>query len=747
MALFPKVTVTIVTFVIALAWGFNDAVAQTVACPQAEGLTGYTTIASINNDMRAELARISDGEKLPEDSYTYTLCPQTIFDVSNEPLQPILSDVSFACGSNGEANDSCVLFGGSQQVLIVDSLLNSYPLERITFSGLTFSGFNQNSESRGTAIAAFASKPTSAIFRDALFRDFMSDFVILQSTGEPGSEPMMIEINDSIVNGGTTGVFFDNDGGFLNIRNIQVEGLNAASFIATANGGVSRLRESSISKGSLDSITYTTNSAEQQVADVNIFSMSRLADAFYAEQEGSGLVVRNVSLFSNDLSPMEWTAISAQSGAIVEVVGSTISGNSGLLFALQAGIGSAVSITDSSINQNTAASSTSASIFVIGGSAIVERSEFTQNFGFSGEILAFLGGSVELSQSCIQDSRSDFVAFADSQSTVSGENAMNFVGSYESSFCTSSGPRLFREDVGAGCFVGGLCTGTCRNIADASECMARAATPTSSPTNFPNSVLPTVTSTGQPDTSIPSFTPGSFVPNTQIPIPTVDLTFSPTTDDTLLPTRNSVPESTNLPTLEVQRPTLASITTSVPITPPSEPTVIPTSAPPGTTVTPTMLPTNVHGQNGTPSPTQRCRPAGSGTMANSIGKGKGDKSFKSSRDSSKNIRTPEFGIEQWVDNKLLDGRHTWFSTQSKEEPLFNESLPICPPEESARPTVGAVSTKSGKGKRGASEKSSKKGSMSAKSGKAKSSSTKSKKSSDRSSFSSKKKKGGVRREI
>jgi hypothetical protein len=134
-------------------------------------------------------------------------------------------------------------------------------------------------------------------------------------------------------------------------------------------------------------------------------------------------------------------------------------------------------------------------------------------------------------------------------------------------------------------------------------------------------------------------------------------------------------------------------------------------------------------------------------MANSIGKGKGDKSFKSSRDSSKNIRTPEFGIEQWVDNKLLDGRHTWFSTQSKEEPLFNESLPICPPEESARPTVGAVSTKSGKGKRGASEKSSKKGSMSAKSGKAKSSSTKSKKSSDRSSFSSKKKKGGVRREI
>jgi hypothetical protein len=381
MALFPRVTVTIVTFVIALAWGFNDAVAQTVACPQAEGLTGYTTIASINNDMRAELARISDGEKLPEDSYTYTLCPQTIFDVSNEPLQPILSDVSFACGSNGEANDSCVLFGGSQQVLIVDSLLNSYPLERITFSGLTFSGFNQNSESRGTAIAAFASKPTSAIFRDALFRvrffrfecqlqircpiashkfkhksqDFMSDFVILQSTGEPGSEPMMIEINDSIVNGGTTGVFFDNDGGFLNIRNIQVEGLNAASFIATANGGVSRLRESSISKGSLDSITYTTNSAEQQVADVNIFSMSRLADAFYAEQEGSGLVVRNVSLFSNDLSPMEWTAISAQSGAIVEVVGSTISGNSGLLFALQAGIGSAVSITDSSINQNTAA--------------------------------------------------------------------------------------------------------------------------------------------------------------------------------------------------------------------------------------------------------------------------------------------------------------------------------------------------------------------------------------------------------
>jgi hypothetical protein len=129
----------------------------------------FETLGALNNVMQTELSRIQTGAT-PQDVYTYNLCANTNFDANTTVLEPVLSNAMFICGDDGSRLNSCVILGGSEQVRIVDSLVTGYPLQELSFMGITFSAFQSNKKRTGTSIAAFASSATTATFTDCAWQ-------------------------------------------------------------------------------------------------------------------------------------------------------------------------------------------------------------------------------------------------------------------------------------------------------------------------------------------------------------------------------------------------------------------------------------------------------------------------------------------------------------------------------------------------------------------------------------------------
>ena len=120
--------------------------------------TCYKTITDINSAVAADLSAIHGGSK-PGPPYVFTLCPNTVF-TSGQPLTATLSGAEFKCGASGSVTDSCIIKGGSNQVLIQDPGVSGYTLQNVTFQGITFDGSTQAS------IFANASSATTASFID-----------------------------------------------------------------------------------------------------------------------------------------------------------------------------------------------------------------------------------------------------------------------------------------------------------------------------------------------------------------------------------------------------------------------------------------------------------------------------------------------------------------------------------------------------------------------------------------------------
>lgn len=207
----------------------------------------YETIGSLNSVMQTELSRIQNGA-IPQDAYMYNLCNNTFFDSTITALKPVLNNVMFICGDDGNRLGRCVIAGGSLQVEIVDSTVDSYPLQEISFMGITFSSFESNALRTGTSIGAFASSVTTATFTDCAWDEFNSDFVIRQNATGAAIGSMTIEIERSIITAGSSGVIFDNNGGLLRINDIELTDVSAAAFLATANKGASFLSGMTISR-------------------------------------------------------------------------------------------------------------------------------------------------------------------------------------------------------------------------------------------------------------------------------------------------------------------------------------------------------------------------------------------------------------------------------------------------------------------------------------------------------------------
>lgn len=135
--------------------------AQMTTC--SDGSTGYNNIAAINNDIKAEVARIKAGGT-PKKMYLYRLCPNTSFTVTgNNGLVPLLSGSVFQCGNSGNPADKCQITGGTNQVVIPTSPIPGYQIKNIEFNGVSFGGFS------GSAISGNATGVTTVTLNNAEF--------------------------------------------------------------------------------------------------------------------------------------------------------------------------------------------------------------------------------------------------------------------------------------------------------------------------------------------------------------------------------------------------------------------------------------------------------------------------------------------------------------------------------------------------------------------------------------------------
>jgi hypothetical protein len=128
----------------------------------------FATLGAMNSAMELELIRIRNGAT-PQTTYVYPLCPNTVLDATTTPLRPLLNNAMFVCGADGNRSNRCVILGGTVQVAILDSLVDGYPLQELSFLGLTFSGFVSDT-GIGTSIAAMASSVTMATFTDCAWQ-------------------------------------------------------------------------------------------------------------------------------------------------------------------------------------------------------------------------------------------------------------------------------------------------------------------------------------------------------------------------------------------------------------------------------------------------------------------------------------------------------------------------------------------------------------------------------------------------
>lgn len=129
-----------------------------VVCPTDTSLYAYDSIASINDDILAEVQSI-EGSPLIEAKpfYNYTFCPNTIFDGSDQ-LTPLLNASYFICGAHGDARDNCTITGGQVQIYLMETGFSS--IEYVSFHGLTLDS------STYYGVAAFGSNASTAEFFD-----------------------------------------------------------------------------------------------------------------------------------------------------------------------------------------------------------------------------------------------------------------------------------------------------------------------------------------------------------------------------------------------------------------------------------------------------------------------------------------------------------------------------------------------------------------------------------------------------
>ena len=204
----------------------------------SRNFSGYVTIEAMNLDMQVELDQIRSGRP-PQEPYVFPLCPDIVFDLSIEPLRPLLSGSIFTCGLTGNISLGCEFRGGTDQIIIGDSSIDTnseaYVVQSVNFIGITHTGFTNSVLSGGSA-----SSLTTIDITRASFQNFNAPSVVRQVNDE-GVPPFKVVISESILSNATgtvDGTAFMNIGGELSIQEVTLDSSNLVSFVTTGSSTV-----------------------------------------------------------------------------------------------------------------------------------------------------------------------------------------------------------------------------------------------------------------------------------------------------------------------------------------------------------------------------------------------------------------------------------------------------------------------------------------------------------------------------
>ena len=169
-----------------------------VPCPSDPSLTGYVSLSDLNTEMRRHSSELSPPlNRIPSQEFRYHLCPQSTFN-SSVPvfLPPALMQYSpvILCGQHGSSIDTCILDGGENHVLLLDSMdssgsdsmatLEGGDRQSIVMQGIIFQ------ESTDISIAAFSNR-TSAQFIDCHWRKIQGRAAIMMANAKPLTWPQV----------------------------------------------------------------------------------------------------------------------------------------------------------------------------------------------------------------------------------------------------------------------------------------------------------------------------------------------------------------------------------------------------------------------------------------------------------------------------------------------------------------------------------------------------------------------------
>lgn len=150
---------------------------NTVVCPSDSSVVGYVNTTLLNEDILKDVQTVIETRELKE-SYVYTLCPQTTYDIDNfsdpsgtpaqnYPIIPVLPNTYIRCGMNGSSSDSCVMKGGTFHFFFSNEVDTT---QNVIVSGFTFEG------AQGTSLFGNAPPTSYAFFLDCLWKDHEGDF-------------------------------------------------------------------------------------------------------------------------------------------------------------------------------------------------------------------------------------------------------------------------------------------------------------------------------------------------------------------------------------------------------------------------------------------------------------------------------------------------------------------------------------------------------------------------------------------
>lgn len=330
---------------------------------------GYSTIQDLNLDM-AEIF-INETAMGP---YEFSLCPNTIYDVGEVPLTPILSDTLIVCGDGSEMQ-GCVFDGGERQVVLRGDIFN------VTILGIEFRNF------ANASIIGNASVNSTVLLDRCTWRQFMSPFVVEIFPDSPDNDAMIMLIQDSFVAEGVGGSLISNDGGLLQIENMTAGDLTAVGLIVSGNFAETNVNILRVIMSELTYVAFATSSSIVTIQEALISENMELSEVFFAT-DNSELFVETSSVVFNEIVRTEeeggWSIGSVRgTNSTVGMNNMRIEGNANVQFCLSSDTESEAFLSDSLLRNNSGIG-TSALVFAVNDASFtVERVLMEANVDFT----------------------------------------------------------------------------------------------------------------------------------------------------------------------------------------------------------------------------------------------------------------------------------------------------------------------------------------------------------------------------